>query len=327
MATGKNSERIIFSLFILLFFAVYSLNAQENKLFDGVDTVQCYIEINGQFNRQAPWNVNLVNGSPTLFQSRPAPMDIPESTLTLLNDKMRITLEEVLSEVQFKRLSWKKKEFEKWRGFAEPIFSHDSDRYFRIDLIVAGDNGVGGQYGGTDIRMYFKSLHRSTNVVYGYSFRSVKLGESDEECLRNLKQTISEMLKESYQDWRISLEKDLRSPRRYLLLKFDTGGLSHKQKKFIRSDLFPCLYSQADSLGYVDMKNFYYQVFYRLKKFSEGETEEEYITRYAELLLFSMGSSAKYPCSLWRTPLENYRATAKIDSVNKLITIEWKKPE
>lgn len=304
-----------------------SVHAQEEALFEGVDTVQCYVEINGKFNRQTPWDVNLINGSVDLYRKKPGDMDIPDETLQLLNSKVRETLGEVLTEVQFKRISWKKKDYEKWRGYAEPIFSHDSDRYFRIDLVIAGDNGVGGYYGGTDVQMYFKSMHRSTNVVYGYSLRTVKIGSSDEETLGSLKQALSEMLKESFQDWKISLDKDLQSPRRYLLLHFDTGALSMKQKNFIRNELFPCLYNRADSLGYVDMKNFYYQIFYRLKSFSEGETEEDYITQYAELLQFSIGSSAKNPCSLWKTPMEGYRPTVRIDSVNKLITMGWNKKE
>jgi hypothetical protein len=321
-------EKVSFPFTILtLFFLSDSLFAQEGHLFDGVDTVQCYVEINGKFSRQAPWDVNLINGSVDLYRKKPEDLDIPEKTISLLNEKIRESIVEILSGAQFKRVSWKKKDYEKWRGFSEPLFSHDSDRYYRIDLVIAGDNGVGGHYGGTDIQMYFKSMHRSTNVVYGYSFRKIVIGSSDEETLTGLKRSLGEMLRESYHDWKLSLDKDLKSPRRYLLLHFETTELNQKQKKFIRNELFPCLYNRADSLGYVDMKNFYYQIFYRLKNFSEGETEEDYLTRYAELLQFSIGSSAKYPCSFWKTPMEGYRPTITIDSLNKLITMGWKKKE
>jgi hypothetical protein len=324
--TKKNARGFFWTCFLTLI-SFSSVFGQDDILFDGADTVQVYAEITGKFNRQAPWDVNLVNSSISGYQSKPADMDIASETTDLLNGNLQRVMNEVFTKAQLKHVGWKKKDYEKWRGYAKPIFTHDSDRYFRIDIVVAGDNGLGGHYGGTDLQMYFKSLHRSTNVVYGYSFRTVKTGPSDEETLLNLSNALSEMLKESYGDWKLSLEKDLKSPRRYLLLRFDTQELSNKQKKFIRTTLFPCLYNQADSLGYVDMRNFYYQVFYRLKNFSEGETEEDYLTHYTELIQFSMGSSAKYPCSLWKTPLENYRAVVKIDSVDKLITIRWKKPE
>lgn len=300
---------------------------QSEPLFDGADTVLAYVEIKGKFNRQASWDVNLVNGFVSGYQNKPDDLDITEESLKFLNENVQSALKEVLTALHLRRASWKKKDHNNWRGLAEPIFTHGGDRYFRIDVVIAGDNGLGGHYGGTDIQLYFKSLHRSTNVVYGYSFRTVKIGTTDEETLLNLKNIFSEMLKESYKDWQVSLDKDLKSPRRYLILRFDIDGLNSKQKQFIRTSLFPCLYSRADSLGYVDMKNFYYQVFYRLTDYSEGGTEEAYLNRYAELLQFSMGSSAKYPCTLWQTPLENYRATVKIDSTNKLITIGWKKPE
>jgi hypothetical protein len=301
--------------------------AQSEPLFNGADTVWVYAEINGKFSRQAPWDVNLVNSFVSGYQNKPEDLDIAEETLGFLNRNVQSVLKETLSALHFQNVSWKKKDYNNWRGLAEPIFTYGGDRYFRIDVVIAGDNGLGGHYGGTDIQLYFKSLHRSTNVVYGYSFRTLRIGSSEEETLLNLKNVFTEMLKESHLDWKASLDKDLKSPRRYLILYFDTEELNPKQKKFIRTSLFPCLYSRADSLGYVDMKNFYYQVFYRLANYSEGGTEEEYLNRYAELLLFSMGSSAKYPCSLWKTPMENYRATVKIDSVDKLITIGWKKPE
>lgn len=312
---------------ILTLYALQSVAAQNETLFAGADTVWIYAEINGKFSRQGPWDVNLVNGSISGFQSKPAELDIAEERLEFLNRNVQTALKEVLTDLNFHRVSWKKKDYKNWRGLAEPIFTYDKDRYFRVDVVIAGDNGLGGHYGGTDLQLYFKSLHRSTNVVYGYSFRTLRIGSTDDETMLNLKNLFTEMIKESYSDWKTSLEKDLNSPRRYLILRFDTEDLSVKQKKFIRTTLFPCLYSRADSLGYVDMKNFYYQIFYRLTNYSEGGTEEEYLNRYVELLQFSMGSSAKYPCSLWKTPLENYRATVKIDSVNKLITIGWKKPE
>lgn len=300
---------------------------QSEPLFDGADTVRAYVEVKGKFSRQAPWDVNLVNGFVSGYQNKPDDLDITEEALKFLNENVQSALKEVLTALHLRRASWKKKDYNNWRGLAEPIFTYGGDRYFRIDVVIAGDNGLGGHYGGTDIQLYFKSLHRSTNVVYGYSFRTLRIGSTDEETLLNLKNIFTEMLRESYKDWHVSLDKDLKSPRRYLILRFDTDGLNSKQKKFIRTSLFPCLYSRADSLGYVDMKNFYYQVFYRLTDYSEGGTEEAHLNRYAELLQFSMGSSAKYPCTLWQTPMENYRATVKIDSTNKLITIGWKKPE
>lgn len=300
---------------------------QNEALFEGADTARVYIEIKGKFSRQAPWDVNLVNSFVTGYQNKPDDLDISDEILRFLNGNIQSALKEILIALHFRHVSWKKKDYGNWRGLAEPIFTPEGDRFFRIDVVIAGDNGLGGHYGGTDIQLYFKSLHRSTNVVYGYSFRTLRIGSTEEETLLNLKNVFTEMLRESHHDWKASLDKDLKSPRRYLILRFDTDELNSKQKKFIRTSLFPCLYSRADSLGYVDMKNFYYQVFYRLTDYSEGGTEEDYLNRYAELLQFSMGSSAKYPCSLWKTPMENYRATVKIDSANKLITIGWKKPE
>lgn len=300
--------------------------AQNKGLFEGADTVHLYVEMNGSFNNQSQWNVNLVNAPNTAFQSKPADSEIPQETFKILNKYSKNILKEVIENSGFKKTSWNKKDFKNWRGFTEPLFTPGGDRYYRIEIIIAGDNGLGGRYGGLDVRLYFKSMHRSTDVVYGYSFQTLHIGLTDEETLSNLKNMFSEMLKESYGDWQMSLEKDLKSPRRYLLLKFEVSELSTKQKKFVRTVLFPCLYSRADSLGYVDLNNFYYQIFYRLTKTEEGENEEEYISYYADRLQFSMGSSGKYPCSLSKTPMENYRATAKIDTAQKLITIGWRKP-
>lgn len=301
--------------------------AQEKKLFEGSETAQFHVEIKGKFNRQSAWNVNLINANVSSFQSRPQDMDISQTTLDMLNSKILNIFEEVLESNHIKNVSRNKKDYKKFRQRAEPIFTEGGDQYYRIEVVIAGDNGLGGHYGGLDIQLYFKSLHRSSNVVYGYSFRTLKIGMSDAETLFEMRRILSEQLNESYDDWKASLEKDLKNPRFYLLLRFDVNDLSPKQQKFIRKELFPCLYSRADSLGYIDLKKFYYQIFYRLKNADQGETEESYITQYAHLLQFSMGSSNKYPCSLWKTPMENYRATFKIDSTEKIITIGWKKPE
>lgn len=311
----------------LLACMVSSVAAQDTKLFEGVDTVWFYAEISGQFNRQSAWNINLVNAPQSSFQSRPKDMEIPQKTLDLLNANAQKTIYEVLDRYQVRLVEKKKKEYKRFRERAKPIFTLEGDRYFRIDIVIAGDNGLGGHYGGLDVQMYFKSLHRNTNLVYGYSFRTVTIGATDDETLANLHNSFSEQLKEAYDDWKESLAKDLNSPRRYLILHFEVNELNPKQQKFVRKELFPCLYAQGDSLGYIDLKNFYYQIFYRLRNADQGETEESFITRYAELLQFSMGSSAKYRCSLWKTPLENYRTTVKIDSAQKLIKIGWRKSE
>lgn len=324
--TKKTIQGFIF-IFILLLNPLPAAEAQEEQLFNGVDTVQFYIEISGKFNRQSAWDVNLVNAPGASFQSRPKDMEIAQETLDLLNRQTQNIFSAVLSSYQIKHITQNKKDSKKFRERAKPIFTDDGDRYFRIEVVIAGDNGLGGHYGGLDVQLYFKSLHRNTGIVYGYSFRTLKLGRSNEETLDELRSVFSDQLKESYNDWKGSLQKELKSPRRYLLLHFDVNELSPKQQKFIRKELFPCFYNRADSLGYIDLKNFYYQIFYRLKNPEQGETEESYITDYAELLQFSMGSSAKYPCSLWKTPMENYRATFKIDSTHKLITIGWRKPE
>ncbi|MBL7996894.1 hypothetical protein JNM05_16125 [bacterium] len=301
--------------------------AQNNKLFGGSDTVQFHVEIRGKFSRQSVWNVNLINANVTSFQSRPKDMDISQTTLDMLNSEAINIFEEVLESYHIKHVSRNKKDYKTFRQRAEPIFTEGGDQYYRIEVVIAGDNGLGGHYGGLDIQLYFKSLHRSTNVVYGYSFRTLKIGSSEEETLSEMRRVFSEQLKESYDDWKASLDHDLKNPRFYLLLRFDVSDLSPKQQKFIRKELFPCLYSRADSLGYIDLKKFYYQIFYRLKNSDYGETEENYISRYADLLQFSMGSSDKYPCSLRKTPMENYRATFKIDSTEKMITIGWRKPD
>ena len=318
--------RCLILISVLLSHSFSAAEAQDEALFNGADTVQFSVEIKGKFNHQASWDVNLVNATWSSFEAKPEDMDIPQETLDLLNAEIKTVFENVLEQYQIKHVSRNKKDYKKYRERAEPIFTKDGDRYYRIEMIIAGDNGVGGHYGGLDIQLFFKSLHRSTNVVYGYSFRTLKIGSTKEETLRELKLTLTDQLRESYEDWKESLQKDLKSPRCYLLLHFDVKELSRKQQKFVGKQLFSCLYSRADSLGYINLKKFYYQIFYRLDT-DQGETEESHITHYAELLQFSMGSSDKYPCSLRKTPLENYRTTATIDSVQKLITIGWRKPD
>ncbi|MCB0834086.1 MAG: hypothetical protein KDC45_11535 [Bacteroidetes bacterium] len=304
--------------------SLWTLPLKAQLVWDGLPDAKFSVAVHGAFSNEASWDVNLSNA--TVGLSRPKDLNIDPSVLKVLNDSVAIIFDGILHGRQM-FTSWKASDYKNWKKHAIRLFEPDSDRLFRIELRIDGDNGVGGNYGGLDMRLYFRSLHRQWDVVFGYAFRTLDHLGTPEESLASLKVHLKELLSDAIRDWKMSLKKELRYPVRYVIISFNTEELNRRQKAYVKKSLFPCLYQQTDSLGYVRLTDYDYQVFYRLGRNKEGETEKDYLRWYKDVLQFAMGTSGKYPCDLSRTPFSEFRPFVEANVEESKITIQWTKPK
>jgi len=253
-------------------------------------------------------------------------MEISSDLLAALNRGYEKIFFDELKNVDIKKTSRYEEDLKKWRRKAEPLFGAEGDLYFSIDLQIAGQNGMGGQFGGLDLRLTTKSLHRNEDLVYGYSFESVPIAETSEAMLGNLRASFQKLLRAASQDLRKAIAEDQKHPRKFFTLAFDNAGLDTKQIIFVHQSLLDCLVDRVAGQYLANAReNNAYRIIYRLKRNDEKETEEDYINSFAETIRFSVGNHGKYDCSLWRSPMEGYKPNVEVDSLKKRIVVSWKK--
>ncbi len=314
-------------LIFLCLFGSTAASAQEEVLFRGAGDAFFYIDVYGEFSAQSRWDINLINAPLGSFTKKPPDMNVSKETLKFLNGKYAAVFQKIFKHYHM-NVSWKESDYKKLKKKARPILDENGDQYFYMQVFIGGDNHTGGQYGGLDLRIKLMSFHRRGDLIYGYAMKPVSPASSPDSALANVQQTFTELLKEASGDWVRVLENEKNKPRRSFRLAVNFDRVNKDQKKYVKGILMPCLFDQGSSLQYFsdsDEDNTYV-VTYRLKRYDEKETEEDYIKRYADQLLYSIGSYGKYPCSLWKSPLEGYKAKIQTDVEKKLITISWYKP-
>ncbi|NUM80837.1 hypothetical protein HUU42_08535 [bacterium] len=302
---------------------------QEMPLWHDIENHDFYVSVQGHFNARSAWDVNLVNAPIMTYGNRPKDMDIAKEILDALNDEFHPVLQRVLHGFGMKRISHKESDFKKWKKKAEPIDDGEGDRYFQIDVRVNGDNGLGGHYGGLDLRVTFKSLHRNPDLVYGFAFEALTIGAAADETLSNLETLLVQLVHDAVLDWRRAVKEEKRRPRKFLFLKFDTENLDDHQGAYVHQKLLDCLFYQGRSSSYIgnDREEETYRIYYQLKQNDPDETENDFIDWYADVLLFAMGSHGKFPCSLRNTPLEDYQPAISKNYDTKTITVRWNPPK
>jgi hypothetical protein len=305
---------------IVFVFAGRSASPQLWSFPQPLDSCKFVLLVSGEFNARSPWDVNLVNAPVGDFALRPPDLDISKETLALLNDQVRPMLVGLLGSLGF-RISNKEFDHRTWRRLAVPM-ENDSDRYFALNLLIDGENGLGGHYGGLDLRLKLSSFHRNPRLVYSLGFETLKPGADTDETLHNLRNTLLDLIEETVADWKHVLADEQKRPRKSFLLTLDVGGLKKKQRKFLEEQLLDCMHEQIDGFDYLKPtgRKHVYRVHYRI---SGSESPGDFVKRYEEAVVMSVGTHGKYPCSLWRSEMENFKPVVRADSSREEVTIRW----
>lgn len=297
--------------------------AQEVLLDNHPDSCRLYVSISGRFNAQSEWDVNLINAPVDEVARRPGRIDISDSALTALNGSVEAVLLSILTSKDWK-YSRLDDDYYKWKMSAPPVQEFD-DRYFRLHLWINGSNPLGGQYGGLDVRIQWTSLHRNPNLLYGLGFTRLGVPPPGME-VKHLEEALRHALEEALSDWRSGLRDERMRPRRSFTLHVHPDDLSDAPFRYFLNSVLPCVHDQLAGFDFLKEtdKDKSYVVHYRL---GHGETESEFIERYAETMRMAVGTHGKYACSLWKTPLERYRPIVRTDSTSRTVEIRWQADE
>lgn len=299
-------------------------HAQTNLAMMTRDTCRTFVSIVGNFNNHAAWNVNLTNAALSQVSEQPRDIDIEPSSLSVLNDRLPSVFFALLDSMGF-RYSSRESDRERWQRMAGPL-ENDSDVFYSMNVLIDGDNGMGGRFGGLDVRIKFTSMHRNQKLVYGFGAATVKSSSDSTVQLAYLRSALSDVLGEALSDWDAVLREERQRPRKQCTLVLDIHRFKIQQRAFIENVLMSCVHAQVDGFDYVKKTKdkFAYQIHYRL---DHREDENAFLMRYASTIRLSVGSHGKYPCSLWKSPMEGYRTSVEVDTTGRSITWRWVKDD
>lgn len=299
-------------------------DAQTNLAMMTRDTCRIFVSIVGSFNNHAAWNINLTNAPISQSAGQPKDLDIESASLSVLNDRLPSVFFGLLDSMGLRHSS-RESDRDRWQRMAGPL-ENDSDVFYSMNLLIDGDNGMGGRFGGLEVRIKFTSMHRNQNLVYGFGATTVEPSSDSTVQLANLRSALRDVLGEALSDWDAVLREERQRPRKVFTLILDIHRFKSHEKAFIENELMACIHAQVDGFDYVKkMKDkFAYQVHYRL---NHRENERTFLLRYASTINLSVGSHGKYPCSLWKSPMEGYRTSVDVDTTGPSITWRWVKDD
>lgn len=282
-----------------------------------------YFTITGEFNQQAVWDINLINAPLTAFESKPADLNVNPKLLRKLNDKRFGAFRTAAKEMRI-TASNSASDLRKWRDKAAP----DPPFTFQCDIQIAGDNGLGGQRGGLDIRMTLRSLHPDHDLIYGFAISTLRDTIDPDQGPTVLQMTYGDMLQKCYRDWLEARAANALKPNRRLTLILDMSGLDERQTRFVQYRMLNCIYDRGSGNRYIAGTSdpWTFTITYQLKRFDPDETEAEYLQKYVQKLEHSIGSFGKYECGLRGTPLEDFKPLIALDLNEHSIRIAWQKP-
>jgi hypothetical protein len=296
------------------------LHAQEATIPAGT---RVFYTIKGEFDARAPWDVNLVNAPITAYAARPSNVTIEKNTLKALNKKKTDAFRKAAKSLGIKA-SASSSDFRNWRGTASATPPYT----FLCDIQIAGDNGLGGNYGGLEIRMTLKSLFPDHDLTYGFALETVTIPDSPGDAEKILQSVYERLIVRGYVEWQRAWTADQKRPNCTLNISFDLLGLEEKQRRFLHFKLLDCIYALGKANRFVsntkDVNTF--AITYQLKRYDENETEADYLLGYAHAMELSLGTRGKYDCSLAGTPLESWKPLVTTDIESKTIRLSWTKP-
>ncbi len=163
---------------VLLLFISSSIFALE-PLWPAIEKCQFEITMKGEFSSQGDRNVNLLNAPITELSKQAAPLKISEAMLQILNQNKEKVFYETIK--KFGMRSVKK---------AQGVCS------FHLTLFFAGDNDLGGHYSGLTARLKLDYLPG----LNGEGISQIKIADSKEEILTNLRKSYSEIINHAFED-------------------------------------------------------------------------------------------------------------------------------
>lgn len=307
-------------LFSFLFALLPCLYSQETGIPAGT---RMFFTVKGEFDARAPWDVNLVNAPITAYAARPSDIAIDKKILRALNKKKKDAYRKAAKALGVKT-SASSSDFRNWRGSASATPPYT----FLCDVQIAGDNGLGGNFGGLEIRMTLKSLFPDHDLTYGFALETVSIPGSPDDAEKILQDVYGRLIERCYIDWQKAWVSDQKRPNCMLLIRFDLLGLEENQRRYLHFKLLDCIYALGKANRFVSntKDDNTFAITYQLKRYDENETEADYLLGYAHMMELSLGTRGKYDCSLVGTPLESWKPLVTTDIDNKTIRLSWIKP-
>lgn len=304
----------------LLTVSLLCLQAQETGIPAGT---RIFYTVKGEFDARAPWDVNLVNAPITAYAARPSDVSIGKIILKALNKKKSDAFRKAAKALGIKA-SASSSDFRNWRGTASATPPYT----FLCDIQIAGDNGLGGNYGGLEIRMTLKSLFPDHDLTYGFAMETVTVPDAPDDTEKILQEVYERLISRCYSEWEKAWTADQKRPNCTLNIRFDLLGLEEKQRRFLHFKLLDCIYALGKANRFVSntQDDNTFAITYQLKRYDENETETDYLLGYAHAMELSLGTRGKYDCSLAGTPLESWKPLVTTDIDNKTIRLSWTKP-
>lgn len=296
------------------------LQAQETAIPAGT---RVFYTIKGEFDARAPWDVNLVNAPITAYAARPSDITIEKKILKTLNKKKKDAYRKAAKSLGI-NVSSSSSDFRNWRSRASAVPPYT----FLCDVQIAGDNGLGGNYGGLEIRMTLKSLFPDHDLTYGFALETVTIPDSPDDAEKILQAVYERLIVRCYSEWEKAWTVDQKRPNCTLYIRFDLLGLEEAQRRFLHFQLLDCLYGLGKANRFISntKDDNTFAITYQLKRYDQRETEADYIREYAQTMELNLGTRGKYRCSLAGTPLEYWKVMVAADPENKTIRLSWSKP-
>lgn len=166
-------------LILLIFFFISSSAFALEPLWPAIEKCQFEITMKGEFSNQGDRNVNLLNAPITELSKQPAPLKISEAMLQVLNQNKEKVFYESIKKFGMRSVK-------KAQGVCP----------FHLTLSFAGDNDLGGHYSGLTVRLKLDYLPG----LNGEGVSQIKIADSKEEILTNLRKSYSEIINHAFED-------------------------------------------------------------------------------------------------------------------------------
>lgn len=137
------------------------------------DRIDCTVEVVGQFSARGSFDVNRINEPPTGGPAEPPPLAVSARQLALLNRELSRAVEATVAELGWRRMP---RAPDKAGALVREL---GGDRYFALRVEASPENGMGGHFGGLDLGVTLRSLHRKERL-HNFEIATVKLGRDDE---------------------------------------------------------------------------------------------------------------------------------------------------
>jgi hypothetical protein len=269
------------------------------------------VQLRGQFSTRARFDVNTINGPPVGGPREPPPASVPH--LAAMNRELPGAIDETLRGLG---LSFQRTDRPP-DGVRALTVEPGGDVDLQLIIEIGGDNGLGGHYGGTDVRARLKSFHRAEQHLDGWALTPLELSRDEKSQLATMRVALRSSVLGALRDFRAHLTRPLVA----LDLSFDAAGLDGPQRAFVRSSVPACA---IDKLVPVDVKRQGDTFTVTLRRGRWEPESEDQLVEWAAGQLPSISSGKGEGC-LAHGPLDGWRASVR-RSGPRALTVSFSRP-